>query len=250
LALVDPRVRRASSRIFLGSVIVALVAATCGGSPTVTPADEPSAPPVDPAQFNLERFDANLRALVAFGSRPPGSEALASAREWAQTSSPATRADARVVLVAPLATSAVSGDALAEESSGAALALEVARALAARGEAVGIALVAGELAPTPPIAGAEAVVFLRRACGMPQRRDLLSHRVLRERFFRNANVPAVVFEQSDAPHAELIAAGAKRVVALDAPLEPGSQCEPGGFGEALLRFVIDTTALLSRAQTE
>jgi len=236
--------------MLLCGVIAALGAAACGGAPTATHANEPSEPPADAEHFGADRFDASLRTLVAFGPRPLGSDALASAREWAQTSSPATRADARVVLVAPLATSAVSGDALAEESSGAALALEVARALAARGEAVGIALVAGDLAPTPPIAGAEAVVFLRRACGMPQRRDLLSDRVLRERFFRHANVLAVRFEQADAPHAELLAAGAKRVVALDAPLEPGSKCEPGGFGEALLRFVIDTTALLSRAQTE
>jgi hypothetical protein len=234
--------------MLLCGVIAALGAAACGGSPTVAHADEPSEPPADAEHFSAERFAANLRALVAFGSRPLASDALASARDWAQASSPATRPGARVVLVAPLATSAVSGDALAEESSGAALALELARALTARGEEVGIALVAGELASMPPIAGAEAVVYLRRACGMPQRRDLLSHRVLRERFFRNANVPAVVFEQSDAPHAELLAAGAMRVVALDAPLAPGSQCEPGGFGEALLRFVADTTALLSKAQ--
>jgi hypothetical protein len=248
-ARVNSRARRASSRILLCSVVAALAAATCGGSPTVTPTGESSAPPADPAQFNLERFDANLRALVAFGPRPLGSAALASARDWAKAGSPETRADTGVVLVAPLATSAVSGAALAEESSGAALALEVARALSAGGGAVGIALVAGELAAAPPIAGAEAVVYLRRACGMPQRRDLLSHRVLRERFFRNANAPAAAFAQVDAPHAALLAAGAKRVVALDAPLEPGSQCEPGGFGEALLRFVLDTTELLKKART-
>lgn len=216
----------------------------------MTPAGDSSPPLADPARFNLERFDANLRALIAFGPRPLGSDALASAREWAQAISPATRADAPVVLAAPLTTRAISGAALAEESSGAALALEVARALTARGEAVGIALVAGEIAPKPPLAGAEAVVYLRHACGMPERRDLLSHRVLRERFFRNANAPAGAFEQTDAPHAELLAAGAKRVVALDAPLKPGGQCEPGGFGEALLRFVAETSALLKKAQAQ
>jgi hypothetical protein len=232
--------------MLLCSALAAFGVAACGGAPTVDPTAEPGAPPADPAQFSAERFDANLRALVAFGSRPLGSDALASARSWALANAPTTRADAPLVFVSSLATTAASGAALAEESSGAALAIEAARALAARGEAVGLALVAGELAPDPPIAGAEAVVYLRRACGVPQRRDLLSHRVLRERFFRAANVEAVAFEQTDAPHAELLAVGAKRVVALDAPVVPGNACGPAGFGDALVRFASEANSLLTR----
>ncbi len=210
---------------------------------------EPSAAPADAAHFSVERFDANLRALVALGARTDGSEALASARRWAEANVPATQATARVVLSAPVATSELDGDALVQESSGAAFVVEVARAAAARGEAVGVALEAGPISPTSPIANAELVVYVRRACGLPLRRDLLSHRVLRERFFRIATAPAAGFEHTPAPHVALLAAGAKRVVALDAFAGSGDACHPGAFGDALLRFVSDATALLARGRS-
>lgn len=211
---------------------------------------EPAASPPDPGEFSAERFDANLRALVAFGARPAGSAALATASEWALASVHESPAGAPIVIVAQLRTSAAHGAALAEASSGAALVLEVARALAARGKAVPVAFVAEELVPPQALARAEAAVYVGRACGLPQRRDLLSHRVLRERFFRVAGVEPIGFEQSDAPHAELHAAGAKRVVALDAPLAGGAACAPAGFGDALLNFVSEVTALLSRRHDE
>ncbi len=212
------------------------------------PAPAASAPPADPTQFQSERFSASLRALAAFGARPPGSEALARARAWAEANAPEARAQARIVLVAPLATGASDADALVEAAAGAALALEVARMLGARGEPVGIAFAAGEPAPAT-LAGAEVAVFVRRACALPQRRDLLSHRVLRERFFAAAGVAAGEFEQAEAPHAALLAAGAKRIVALDAPAPPGTPCAPGAFADALARFVSDATALLARGRS-
>jgi hypothetical protein len=127
--------------------------------------------------------------------------------------------------------------------------VETARAIAAQGGSVGVALQGGEGAQAAPLAGVSLAVYVRHACGMPQRRDLLSHRVLRERFFRAANAPVLEFEQTDAPHAELLAAGAKRVVALDAFAPPGGACQPALFGDAMLRFVSDATALLARGRS-
>jgi hypothetical protein len=108
----------------------------------------------------------------------------------------------------------------------------------------------GALASAPPLAGAALVVYVTRACGLPTRRDLLSHRVLRERFFRSAGAepPAGAFEQAKAPHAELLAAGARRVVAIDAPAESGMPCDPGPLGDALVRFVRDASELLTRSR--
>jgi hypothetical protein len=163
-----------------------------------------------------------------------------------------------IVLAAPLDT---SGDRsrLAEESSGAALLLGVARALAAeqlplalrfawlggeRGEpAFGASRAAASI-----YAGAELVIYVNRACGLPERRDLLSHRVLRERFFRAASLSsdAASFEETDAPHAEIRAAGAARVLALDAPAGPGGACSPIPLEDALLHFVRDAADLLAR----
>jgi hypothetical protein len=214
----------------------------------MAPTEETEAPTSDPAQFSAERFEAHVRTLVAFGARPLGSEALTSAREWAEAIVPETQADASVVLVAPLATREVTGDALAEESSGAAFVIEVARALRARRVPVHVAFAAGEIAPVAPVAGAGVAVWVRRACGLPQQRDLLSHRVLRERFFRAAGVSKLDFAQVDAPHDALLAAGAERVVALDGPAA-GATCEPGAFGDALARFVSDATALLARGRS-
>ena len=206
-----------------------------------------SSPSPDPTAFSNEGFAERMDALVALGAREPGSAALGHSREWALANAPETQADAPVALIASLVTGAASGDALGDASSGAALVLEAARALAAAGEPVRIALL-GDAADSPALGGVELAVYVARACSLPERRDLLSHRVLRERFFRAANVEGVVFEQQlEAPHAALLAAGALRVVALDAPRAPGAACAPAGFGDALVRFVTDATALLKRS---
>jgi hypothetical protein len=227
----------------------ALAVAACGGAPTVATEDEAVGPPRNPTHFSAERFDANLRALVELGARPPGSDGLAAAERWARAHAPELAASPRVVLVAPLATGAARGDALADESSGAALALEAARALAASGTPVGVAFAPADLAAGARLADAELAVYVRRACALPERRDLLSHRVLRERFFRITGESSLAFEQADAPHDGLLAAGAKRVVALDAPRPPGAACAPAAFGDALVRFVSDATALLASGRS-
>ena len=187
---------------------------------------------------------------MKFGARTPGSAALASARTWAQANTSVRGEPGGIVIAAPLVASDASGDALAEQSSGLAVAIELARALAARGAPVAVVLDDGALTSSPPLAGAALVVYVSRACGLPTRRDLLSHRVLRERFFRSAGVepPADAFEQARAPHAELLAAGARRVVAIDAPAEPGMPCDPGPLGDALVRFVRDASELLARSR--
>lgn len=186
---------------------------------------------------------------MKLGARVPGSDALAGAREWAEANASARGELGGIVIAAPLVTSDASGDALAEQSSGLAAAVELARALAANGPPVAVVLDDGALASSPPLAGAALVVYVSRACGVPTRRDLLSHRVLRERFFRSAGVEpeAAAFEQARAPHAELLAAGARRVVAIDAPAEPGMPCDPGPLGDVLVRFVRDATELLARS---
>lgn len=205
-------------------------------------------PPEDPARFSAERFRANLAALVELGARAPGDEASELARAWAQANAPRPRADAVVALVAPLAANGGSSDALAEASSGAALIVEAARALGAQGAAPRIDLF-DSVAPAPPaLSGVAVAVYVPRACALPAQRDLLSHRVLRERFFdlAGAEAGAAGFAQSDAPHAALLAAGARRLVVLDAPRTAGAECESQKFGDALVRFVRDASALLTR----
>jgi hypothetical protein len=245
LARVSPSAPRASHRNLVGCALVALGVAASGCSSA-----EVAPPPADPTQFGEARFASLLHALSELGARPAGSAALSRARVWVDANAPPTQADASVVLVASLTTHAAAGDALAEESSGAALVLEAARALAARGEPVGLAWVDGPLAPAPPLAESELAVYVKRGCSVPRQRDLLSHRVLRERFFRAAGpaAGAPMFGQIDAPHAALLAAGAKRVVALDGPRAPDGACEGSAFGDALLRFVTDVTELLARGR--
>jgi hypothetical protein len=191
-----------------------------------------------------------VSALVKLGARVPGSEALASARAWAQANASARGELGGIVIAAPLVTSDASGDALAEQTSGLAVAIEAARALAASGAPVAVVLDDGALASSAPLAGAALVVYVSRACGLPTRRDLLSHRVLRERFVRSAGAEpqAGAFEQARAPHAELLAAGARRVVAIDAPAGPGMPCDPGPLGDVLVRFVRDAAELLARSR--
>ena len=235
--------RRIAPQVLMGVALAPFGLADCSAMSTQR------VQAADATQFSPERFATNLRALARFGARSMGSEAVAKARTWAAARVPVTQAGATVVLSAPLLTRAVSGSALVEEGSGAALVLEAARTLAARGERVAVELDAGEIASAPALAGAALVVYVRRGCSLPQRRDLLSHRVLRERFFRAANTAPTEFEQADAPHAAMLAAGAKRVVALDGPALPGGLCEPAAFGDALVRFVSDATQLLARGRT-
>ncbi|MBM4382161.1 MAG: hypothetical protein FJ091_02210 [Deltaproteobacteria bacterium] len=207
-----------------------------------------AAPPQDPAQFSAERFRANVAALVELGARAPGDEASAHARAWAKANAPAARADAVVALIAPLTASGDSSDGLADASSGAALILEAARALAARDAAPRVELFDSSALASAALAGTALAVYVPRACALPQRRDLLSHRVLRERFFdfAGAEAGAAGFEQSEAPHEALLAAGARRVVVLDAPRASGAACDPQKFVDALVRFVRDASALLTR----
>ena len=161
-----------------------------------------------------------------------------------------------IVLAAPLDTEA-RGARLAEESSGVAAVLAAARELAGDPGRAGVrvALLSGERA-SPPWQGslgagsvaksAALVVYVNRACGLPERRDLLSHRVLRERFFRAAGAAPEpgMFEQADGPQAELALAGARRVLVLNAPARTES-CDPEPLAEALVRFARDADRLLA-----
>ena len=210
--------------------------------------EAPAPPPADPAQFSAERFRANVAALVGLGARAPGDDASERVRAWARANAPEPQADAVVALIAPLAADGASADALAEASSGAALVVEAARALAAQGAAPLVDVFDARAPASPVLASAAVAIYVPRACALPARRDLLSHRVLRERFFDLAGAEAgsAGFEQSDAPHAALLAAGARRVVVLDAPRANGAECASQRFGDALVRFVRDVSALLTR----
>ncbi len=249
LADVSRGSQNGKTQLLLCAALAALGVAGCGGAPTVAPAAEAHAPTADAVQFSAERFDANLRALVAARAHSDGNEAFEDARRWMQANTGTTHANAQIVLAAALGTREVAGDALVRESSSAAFVVEVARALSSRGEPVAVVLHDGEVLPEPALARAELVVYIRHACGLPPRRDLLSHRVLRERFFRAANANAAGFEQAEAPHAALLAAGAKRVVALDGFAASGGECHPAAFGDAMLRFVSEANALLTRGRS-
>ncbi len=225
---------------------------------------------------------SDLVWLTQLGPRPTGSRALEAARsgtaqQLAQlglqvatteraeaASSPGAlvlaedthNATGVIVLAAPLDT-APSDARIEEQSSGAAAVLIAAQSLRADPPALGlrVALLGGErsepawqgsAAAADAYRGAALVVYVNRACALPVRRDVLSHRVLRERFFRAAgSAPAPGrYEQSDAPQAELAAAGARRILALDAPAEPNASCDPAPLAAALARFVRDASQLL------
>ena len=190
------------------------------------------------------------RDLIALGPRPAGSAALERARAWAEvlaSDEAAAPSETRVVLIAPLAT----GDderAIAAASAAAAVAAEAARALNAGGTAVALALEDDLTSPFQArLAGAPLVISIPRGCGVPERRDLLSNRVLRERFFEIAGPgeSAPAFAQAEAGQADLLAAGALRVVVLDAPVREDG-CDPAALGPALVAFVRDAAALLAR----
>jgi hypothetical protein len=219
----------------------------------------PAAPPpaADPA-------DELLAALVEIGPRAAGSPALARAREWANGElaayAPPSAAARSVILVTTSLEGDGNADEIAERSSGAAAVLGAARALARAEPPLGfeVAFLAGApgspewlaaLGPPERVAAADLVVFVGRACGLPQRRDLLSHRVLRERFLRAAVVqpPPGAFEQAEAPHAALTAAGARRVLAVDAPAS-GGDCSPAATRDALARFLRDADELFSTSR--
>jgi predicted outer membrane protein len=212
----------------------------------VAPPSAPAPPPEDPTHFSSERFRANVATLVKLGARAPSGEGAARARAWLRANAPGARGP--IALVAPLAARGDTPAALAEASSGAALVAEAARALGAQGRAAQVLLFDESVAAPDELAGAGLAIYVSRACALPQRRDLLSHRVLRERFFDLAGGGGAGFEQSRAPHAALQAAGARRVVALDAPPAPGAECDPAAFGDALVRFVSDASELLARGR--
>ena len=121
-------------------------------------------------------------------------------------------------------------------------------ALASGGVPVAAALEDDLLRPfAAALSGAALVIVVRDGCSLPDRRDLLSHRVLRERFFRSAGLPSdpPAFVQLDAGQAELLAAGAARVMALGRTA-PADACDPGPLGHALVTFVRDAHQLLTR----
>lgn len=226
------------------------------------PPSPPPAPDPPASTEPLAPADETLGALVEIGPREAGSAALARARSWANARLAADGraeppAPAAFVLAARLDTDVAGGAALVEQSSGAAAVLDAARALAQADPPVAFAVALLEGVPGSPewraalgppgrAAAAELVVYVGRACGLPARRDLLSHRVLRERFFQaaGASPPPGAFERAEAPHAELAAEGARRIVAIDAPAGSGV-CSASTAGDALARFIRDASALLS-----
>jgi hypothetical protein len=231
--------------------------------------DAAPAAPADPAAPAAQAAPADelLRALVEVGPREAGAPALARARAWAnarlaESGYAPAGAPAAFLLAAPLDTRPADAAGLAEQSAGAAAVLEAACALAADEPRVSFEVALLEGAPGSPewraalgaparVAAAELVVFVARACGLPGRRDLLSHRVLRERFFEAAGTapPFGVFELARAPHTELAAAGARRIVAIDAPASGGA-CSPAAAGDALAKFIRDASALLAQSRPQ
>jgi len=230
--------------------LIWLVALACGAPGCGGGASTPQLPAASAPQFESERAHAIQRALIALGPRPAGSEALERASRWVTElarSAPASPNEMRIVLLAPLSTGDDERE-LEAASAATAAAAEAARALIAGGSPVVLA-VEDDLAPPfeTQLENAPLVISIPRGCGVPERRDLLSHRVLRERFFRIAHGAegAHVFTQAEAGQRALIAAGALRVVALDAPASDG-RCDAAALGPALVAFVRDAVALLTR----
>ncbi|HEU4430745.1 MAG TPA: hypothetical protein VFT98_18435 [Myxococcota bacterium] len=227
-----------------------LVAAACGAAGCGGGAAAPQLPAAASAQFEGERARAIQRELVALGPRPAGSDALEQARQWAaalESSARASPNEMRVVLLAPLST---RDDERGLEASSAAIAAaaEAARALVAGGAPVALALEDDLALPfETQLTNSPLVISIPRGCGIPERRDLLSHRVLRERFFRIArgSEAAPAFVEADAGQRDVIAAGGLRVVALDAPSREG-RCDAAALGPALVAFVRDAVSLLAR----
>jgi hypothetical protein len=240
-------VQRAASIVLSAFAMVACGGAGCGGRAAL-----PQPPPSSSPRFESERARAIQRALVELGPRPLGSDALDRARRFAdalQAATPQSPNEMRIVLLAPLATGA-DDEEIEAASAAAAVAAEAARALAAGGTPVALAL-EDDLAPPfqtqAQLAAAQLAISIPRGCGVPERRDLLSHRVLREHFFaisRGAD-GAPAFAQANAGQRALLAAGALRVVALDAPPRE-ERCDAAALGPPLVAFVRDAARLLER----
>jgi hypothetical protein len=264
--------------------------------PPVEPVATPAAPLPPPEDFSAERAWQHLEALERLGPRVPGSEAVARAREYLgdelrglglEVSEQRARVDPGspelmretlnliaslpgsspdlIVLVAPYdSPPAEAGPAASDDASGAALLLELCRALQFRGPAYTIllAFVEGDalgggsgdpslagLGTRVLVAGLEgagdlervrlAVVFDRVAePGLRVARDLLSSRALREEFWAAARrqghgasfPPAAPFEAVEGGQRAFSSSGMRRSVAIAASRATSGEAPPQPAG--------------------
>ena len=270
--------------VALALALLACPAALPPAEPVEAPAPEPPA-----GEFSAERAWRHLGALERLGPRPAGSEGAARARayladalrgqglEVVELHSPASPGapDATPETVGLLATLGWSsrdlillfarydspgspGGASADVASGAALVLELGRALRARGSAytVLLAFVEGDApargAGAPESVGTGALVAalaagddlarVRLAVGFDRleapdlriARDLHSSRTLREEFWAAARhlghtgifEPGAPFETVDAGHRAFADAGMRRFVAIVGSRPAPDEAEP------------------------
>jgi hypothetical protein len=276
-------------------LVLALGPTACRPAPPpLVPVAAPVAPLPPPEDFSAERAWQHLLALERLGPRVPGSEAVGRAREYLgdelrslglEVSEQRARIDPGspepvretvnllaslpgsspdlIVLVAPYdSPPAAAGSADSDDASGAALLLELCRALQVRGPAYtillafveGDALAAGGGAGDPSLVGLGtrvlvaslddagdlervrlAVVFDRVAePSLRVARDLLSSRTLREEFWAAARrqghtasfPPAAPFEAVEGGQRAFSSSGMRRSVAIAASQVSGEAPPP------------------------
>lgn len=281
-------------RVMLGMALATGLAA-CTPAPA-EPVAASAPPPPLPEDFSAERAWRHLEILVGLGARVPGSEAVGRARQYLgdelrglglevteqrAQSDPDPPEQARetvnllatlpgsspdlIVLVAPYDSPPAAADsAAADDASGAALLLELGRALQVRGPAYTIllAFVEGDaslagLGTRVLVAGLEGAGELERvrlAVGFDRladpdlrvARDLLSSRALREEFWAAARrqrhtasfPPTAPFETVEGGQRAFVSSGMRRSVAIvasrlasgDAPPEPVGSPGPDALG--------------------
>jgi hypothetical protein len=269
-----------------------LALAACSAAPAPLDAVATPAPPLPPREdFSAERAWQHWAALTRHGPRAAGSEASGSARAYLRDEltglglqvteqiaeriepGPPERVQRTVNLLAEIpgasrdlivlvasydSPSERSGSAAPDDASGAALLLELGRALQVRGPLFtillafveGDAAARGSGATESVAAGAEALVAALAGDGSLERvrlavafdgiaspdlrvaRDLLSSRVLREEFWsaarrqgRDAIFPAAApFEVVDGSHRAFLSAGMRRAVAISGA-RPAAEAE-------------------------
>lgn len=200
-----------------------------------------------------------LAVVIQSSSEPPGGpDTGAEPRSWSHVIATAPGASSDLfLLVAPLGDAAAGADveALREETSGAALLLELARVLSTRSlpyttsfvwidgegwpggsadtpDLRGSRSLAAQLAARGDLARVRLLLALDRVCRGDLRiaRDLRSHRVYREEFFDAAArigrtdvfARTQTYESVDASHLAFRDAGVRPVVALTASGSPGA----------------------------
>jgi hypothetical protein len=279
------------------AALLALLGVGCSAPPPALPS-EALPPPARPEAFSAERAWRHLEALAEMGPRTPGSAGASRAREYLRNELAAlglevTEQGARidrapddppletlnllavvpgasgdiVLLVAPYDSSAaLRGAEAIDGASGAALLLELGRALQARRPqySTWLAFVEGDGLPRVGASGAPELLHVgstalaagfRDPAGMERvrlavyfdrladpdlriARDLLSSRALREEFWAAARrlgrtaafPPDAPFESVDAGHRAFAAAGMRRVVAL-VDTSPGASEPASGAAE-------------------